>query len=110
MPTGQHLSLEEYLNDLYDATLRRIYITENDLPAAGETWYLQPETDPQPKTWYLQGEGDPVPKTWWLQSEVVQQNHFTINIPVAISYVEEVLRGQVDPYVVNAYNYDIQTF
>lgn len=109
-PTGQHLSLVEYLNDLYDAILRRITITENDIPAVAEIWYLQGETDPQPKSWYEQGEVDPVPKTWYLRIETDVKQHFTINIPVSITYVEEVLRGQVNPYVVNGYNYNIVTF
>lgn len=110
LPTGQHLSLEWRLNDLYDPVLRRIYITENDIPAVWQTWYLQGEDDPINKVWYLQGEFNPVPEIWYLQSETVNKNHFTINIPTSITFIEAVLRGQVDPYVVNGYNYNIVTF
>ena len=110
MPTGQHLSLEEHLNDLYDHILRRIFITENDIPATENVWMLYGEYNPQSEVWYLQSEVDPAPKAWYLESETGNKNHFTINIPVLISFVEEVLRGYVDPYVVNGYNYNIITF
>lgn len=110
IPTGQHLSLEYYLNDLYDNIQRRIYITENDIPQVDQIWYKYTETDAENKVWYEQGESDPAPKTFYTTVENKNRNHFTIYIPSSITYVENVLRGQINPYVVNGYNFNIVTF
>jgi len=108
--TGQHLSLENYLNNVYDNLLRRIYITENDA-GAPESWFLEGETDPNNKVWYLQGESDPTQKNWFLQSEIIGQTfNFTIHIPVLVVFDETLLRGLLDNYVIAGKTYTILTF
>jgi len=58
--TGQHLALEEALNDIYDPSTRAIYITENDetYDAYNIDLYNQDEsvTDFRPDNLYNQGE------------------------------------------------------
>lgn len=108
--TGQHLSLENYLNNTYDNTLRRIFITENN-GAGSEDWFLQSETDPENKIWYLQGESDPTPKNWYLQSEIaIISFSFTIHIPVDITFDEDTLRQILSNYVSALRTYNIVTF
>lgn len=109
--TGQHLSLEEYLNDTYDSSLRRIYIQENDIIVSiKETWYLDGETDPEDKVWYLDGEIDPAPKTWFLDSDGISIYNFTVFIPLSIASDEEAIRLDVNNYKLATKQFDIQTF
>lgn len=108
--TGQHLSLENYLNNLYDNISRRIFITENE-GAGAESWYLEGEADPDNKVWYLEGETDPIPKTWYLQSEIANLTfNFTINIPAVVVFDETILRDLLDNYVQAVSTYNIVTF
>jgi hypothetical protein len=109
--TGQHLSLEEYLNNTYDSSLRRIYIQENQVVASiKETWYLDGELDPEEKFWYLDGELDPVPKTWFLDSDSISIYDFTIYIPLSIASDEEAIRLNINNYVLATKQFNIQTF
>jgi len=106
--TGQHLSLVKLLNDVYDVTLRRIDIIENNLVGiAGEIWYLKSETDPENKSYYLIAETDPVPKTFYVIADFTTSVNFTIEIPAAVSFVEEELRALVDQYKTATKIYDI---
>ena len=109
--TGQHLSLVKLLNDNYDNTLRRITITENDVVGvAGEVWYLTDETDPENKVWYISGETDPAGKVWYVVADSANDVNFTINIPLAVSFVEEELRALIDNYVIATKIYDLNIF
>jgi len=108
--TGQHLALEEYLNDNYDDTLRRIFITENDLTFDRLDLYKQGETDPTPLSLYKQGEISPAPISLYKSSEGLGGDNFTVNIPVSITFNEDILRSQLDFYVIAGKNYNIVTF
>lgn len=109
---GQHQVLEEYLNDLYDLTLRRIFITENDI-ASGRLFldlYLQSETDPSPTSVYLQPETNPGPITLYEQSESPSIYNFTVNIPVAISFDTDRITAQIKNYAIAGKTFNIVTF
>jgi hypothetical protein len=111
--TGQHLALENYLNDNYDNTQRRIFINENNI-VTGATLidlYLQGETDPSPQDIYLQGEPSGTPFSLYLQGEVIGAIYnFTINIPVTISFDSTVVTRQVKNYSEAAKTFNIVTF
>lgn len=111
--TGQHLALEAYLNDTYDLTDRRIFITENNVINGATTidLYLQGETDPTPINIYLQGETAPVPFSLYLQGESVFGTYnFTINIPLAVAFDNDVVTKQIKRYSEAAKTFNIITF
>lgn len=109
--TGQHTSLEEYLNDTYDTTLRRIYITENDIAAIDAVnMYLSGETNPSPLSFYLSGEVVPVPIAFYLSGEGLVDNNFTVNIPVAVVFDTTVITAQLRNYVEASKNFNFVTF
>jgi len=108
--TGQHLSLEKLLNDNFDNSLRRIFITENNISISNYIWYLQGETDPDNKVWYTQGETDPSPKDWYTEIELSSILNFTVNIPTTLTINENELRALMASYVVNGYDFNIIYF
>lgn len=108
--TGQHLALEEFLNDTYDDTLRRIFITENDLTTPRLDLYKDGETIPAPISLYKDGEPIPAPISLYKDGEGLGGDNFTINIPAAITFDEDTLRSLVDFYVIAGKNYNIVTF
>jgi len=109
--TGQVLSLENYLNNTYDNTLRRIYITISQTqPPYGETWVLASETDSSPKTWVLTSEIDITPTTMYLSNEFISYTYFTVNIPTDVVFVESKLRAELSNYVLATKLYNILTF
>jgi len=106
--TGNHMSLEAYLNDTYDATLRRITITENNVSqATAEVWYRASETDTEVKVWYTAAESDPDTKIWFKAEESGGGFNFTINMPLSVVFTEDVLRAQLKNYVLAGKRYDI---
>ena len=108
--TGQHLALEEFLNDNYDDTLRRIFIDENNLTFERIDLYDDGEVDPTPLSLYDDGEIDPAPISLYDDGEGLGGDNFTVNIPVAIVFNEDILRSQLDFYVIAGKNYNIVTF
>jgi len=110
---GQHLSLVNYLNNLYDNTQRRIYITENNIINGSILidLYLQGETDPSPLSVYLQGEDSDIPFSLYLQGETIGTTHnFTINIPASISFDSTTLIRLVKNYSEAAKTFNIIIF
>ncbi|MCK5641781.1 MAG: hypothetical protein KAJ19_13345 [Gammaproteobacteria bacterium] len=108
--TGQHGVLEITINDEFDFTLRRIYITD----AYGATnynydFYKQGEVDPTPQSFYKQGEVDPAPKTFFTGGESAGEFDFYINIPAAVSYDQARLQGVVNTYKTSGKRYDLVT-
>jgi len=110
-PTGQHLSLEKFLNDRHDNALRRIYITEYNRSIINYIWYLQSDNKDN-KVWYLQSETDTLPKIWNLQSELNNIINFAVNIPNALSGTidESELLAWINNYIVNGYKIEIIYF
>lgn len=109
--TGQHKVLEEYLNDKYDSVQRRIYITENNIGSIDPIQMgLSGESVPEDVEIGLSGESVTVPLVIALSNEVLQANNFTINIPIAVLYVESTLTAQVNNYVLAGKQYNINVF
>jgi hypothetical protein len=110
---GQHLSLENLLNDNWDNEQRRIYITENNI-VNGYIYidlYLQPETDPSPISVYLQDEGGGIPFSLYLQGEVIGATYnFTINVPVTVLYDIDEMTKKTKNYSEAAKTFNIITF
>ena len=108
--TSQHLSMEEMLNDRYDSTLRRIYITENDVIGSDKDIYQQSEINPEPRSIYQQGEDNPVPINIYQESEYpILTYSFTINIPVAITYNSDQFEALIGAYI-GERTYNVVTF
>lgn len=110
---GQHIALENYLNDTYDLVDRRIYITENNVTnqLLSIDLYLQGETDFSPISIYQQGETIPAPFSLYLQPETVMAlNNFTINIPISIGFDSDVVTRQVKNYSEASKIFNIVTF
>jgi len=96
---GQHKILEEYLNDLYDITLRRIYITENNIGSIDKLAIgLTSDTITSPITIGLSSEIVSIPLVIGLSGEILAGFNFTINIPVSITYNTIVLTAQIKNY------------
>ena len=109
--TGQHLSLENKLNDDYDPTSRRIYIEENNLSVGQlDTWYLDGEEDPENKVWYTDGESDPAPKDWYLDEDGATAYSFTVYIPLALQSEEDNIITTLNSYVSATKQYNIIYF
>jgi len=109
--TGQHLSLEEYLNDVYDITLRRITITENDIGGIDPIVIgLTSDTISNPVEIGLSDDSVTVPLTISLSGEAIISNNFTINMPTSIVYNVNVLEAQMRNYIEASMNYNVQTF
>jgi hypothetical protein len=109
--TGQHKVLEEYLNDLYDPTLRRIFITENDIaPLDPIDIYISGETTSTPLEIYLSGETPLVPVVIYQSNEVLIDNNFTVNVPASISFDILTMTNQLKNYTEATKVFNIVTF
>jgi hypothetical protein len=111
--TGQDLALENYLNDNYDNTQRRIFITENNVINGTQTVdiYLQGESDPSPTSVYLQVESGGIPFSLYLAGEAVSPSYnFTINIPSSISFDSTLITRQIKNYSEASRVFNIITF
>lgn len=110
---GQHMALENFLNDTYDNTQRRIFITENNIINGIQIidLYLQSETDPTPTSIFLQGESGTIPFSLYLEGEVIGSTfNFTINIPVTITFDTTTVTRQVKNYSEASKTFNIVTF
>lgn len=114
--SGQVGVYEEYLNDKFDYTERRIYITHLNSANSLKTLYLVGEYDPTPDTLYLQVEKK---SNWelYLQSEISGLTFFsfTINVPVSIwSEMTEQEKNKfyatADIYKMAGKTYNVETF
>ena len=100
-----------YLNDTYDITLRRIFITENDIAAVDPiSIYLSGESTTAPLELYLSGEAAIAPVGIYLSDEGVVSDNFTVHLPSAIVYDSDTITAQLRNYVEASKNWDIVTF
>jgi hypothetical protein len=109
--TGQHKALEEYLNDTYDVTLRRIFITENDIAGIDSVnIYQSGEAAATTYTIYQSGEVVVAPIAFYQSGEGITADNFTVNIPVTIITVSALLTAQLRNYVKASKNWNVVTF
>lgn len=111
---GQHKVLEEYLNNTYDDSLRRIYIDENDVVRAfGVDIHLNGEFNSDPIDLGLNGETNSPEVDLAINADagVTFLYNFTIFIPSALLGLDEtLLRRRIDRWVEASRRYDIQYF
>lgn len=109
--TPQHLSLEKLLNDRYDNTLRRIYISENNTVGnITNDWYLDPENDNENKTWYLDPVNDFENKIWFLETVLNNEFNFTVFYPNSLTLNESEVYQLLKNYVIAGKEFDFDTF
>ena len=109
--TGQHKSIEEFLNDNYDLVLRRIYITENNIASIDAiNLYISGEPNTTPISMYLSGEVVTVPITFYLSGEGLTSANFTIHMPSSISYDSILLDSRLRDFISASKQYNIIIF
>lgn len=111
---GQHLVLEEYLNNTYDNTLRRIYIDENDVVRVfGVDLPLNGEFASDPIDLGINGESNSPEVDLGINSDATSTGafNFTVQIPAALTGLDEdLLRRRLDRWVEASKRYDINYF
>lgn len=107
LPTGQHLSLENYLNNRFDNDSRRIEIIEND-SWNNYVWYKDGEEDPQSKIWYTDADTNLlVTNRFYTDADTnVINTEFTVRLPSELSYLQGQMTDFINRYVVNGYTYN----
>ncbi|MGV7234618.1 MAG: hypothetical protein ACQ9ET_00025 [Nitrosomonadaceae bacterium] len=105
--TGQKIYLEKYLNDTYDPVLKRIFI--GNVEKAGFEFLRNKVEQRPPFTLFNKAEGG-AKKYLNNKSELFGDFEYIINIPVSVTFVENVLRDQVNFYNPAGRRYDIVTF
>jgi hypothetical protein len=105
--SGQHLALEELLNDNYDPDLRRIYIEElNNPQAEGTSIALNNEDNPyQELSLSLNNEVNDTPFWIALNSEINDPDNlyfisFIIHIPISITVTDVLINALVAIYAI----------
>lgn len=104
--TPQVCYLERMLNDRYDSSLRRIYISDAvwHLPLFV---YMEAENKPVPV--YQTSEAKPV--TVWTEGESgVALNDFVVFVPIGLQYNSAEMRSLIDSYKLFGTKYTIQLF
>lgn len=105
---GQTMYLQRVLNDQFDSVLRRIYIEDtsviNNIYVANKvegsvTLYLANKSETSAPVVYLEN-----------LSEQVNQIHFKVRVPSALTFSTIVMTALVDKYKIAEKNYTIQTF
>lgn len=104
--TPQVCYLERMLNDRYDYTSRRIYITDAEwhLP-----WFIYKEAENKPQWLYKTSENKPV----WLYKEGeagIAKDDFVVHVPASIAFDQNEMRSLVDGYKLFGTKYTIQLF
>lgn len=102
--TGQVISLEDYLNELFDSSLRRIYISDAAL-IVDEFITMQQELLDTPVT-FMESESDP---TWVLytEAESIAASDFIVNVPNTLLAVTNEIAHIIDTYKLAGKKYTI---
>lgn len=105
--SGQVLYMEHYLNDLYDATLRRIYIDDGD---AGTPFFVYNKADlTQNEYVYNKSESETAP-VLYNHADYAGQVDFIVVIPWASipSDDETIMKARVNKYKLAGKRFSIQ--
>lgn len=105
--TSQTIYLEHYLNDKFDPIGRGIYIENlNELD-----WIFLYNIIEEKPPLYLFNDAEAAPPVYFKNfTELLNDINFIINIPVAVVYVENIVRARVDFYNQAGKNYTIVTY
>lgn len=109
--TGQVIYLEHLLNDVFDSTLRRIYITDSNTVQIGDFFvFYQNENQPSDYVYY-EGEGVDTPYLQF-ESETVSNVDFIVFVPIALFNIqtEATLKALINKYKIAGKRYKIETF
>lgn len=104
--TPQVCYLEKFLNDRYDFTQRRIYITDGiDYPPT----YLYQEEELKPLYLYQESENQPV--YWYTEGESGElKDDFIVWVPVTIDFQEPEMISLIKIYKLAGTKFKIQRF
>jgi len=115
--TGQHLALEELLNDNYDPDLRRIFIEELNNPyPEGTSIALNNETNPFTElSLSLNNEENKTPFPLPLNNEILDPDglyfaSFIIHIPLDILVTDDLINALVAIYAIAPKKWIIKRF
>jgi hypothetical protein len=104
--TGQITKLVLLLNDKYDKTQRRIYITDGQ---RGDEVYIFLENEVKDLSLYTTTENQPI---YIFNSGEVGANkaHFIVHVPLSIQFDEAAMRALINIYKIPGKRYQIQKF
>lgn len=109
--TGQVVSIEHLLNDLFDNTLRRIYIEDGERFSLN---YVFLNTEQRERFFYLYQKSESIPPTGYfrLKSEHSGSSDFVVFIPSAIlsSVDNDIIKSYIDIYRQAGKRYHLQSF
>jgi len=98
--------LEQMLNDSFDLTLRRIYISD-------AIWYLPTYIyqEAELKPVYVKKEGEDTPVYIYTESEAGEfRDDFVVFVPVGLVFNMDEMKGKIDSYKLSGTSYKIQIF
>jgi len=106
---AQVIYLEHYLNDLYDPTNRGIYI--EDVANINYTYIYNKIEGRLPLYLYNNSEIPPQqPLHIKHDSELVTTLDFIVKVPIAVTYVEIIMKNQIKKYNIAGKRFAIQTY
>ena len=105
--TSQIIYLEHYLNDQFDPIGRGIYI---DNIEELDWLFLFNVVEQKPPLFIFNKAEAATPVYFKNFNELINDINFIINIPVAVTFVENVVRAKVDFYNQAGKNYTIVTY
>lgn len=107
--TGQVISLEWLLNELFDPTGRGIYILTNGLSTTDN--FIYSETDSAASNdLYSESDAGMPPLYLYAEIDYFSLIHFTVFVPVALVFDPVQLRAVVDYYRLAGKRFDVQTY
>jgi hypothetical protein len=104
--TPQVCYMEKMLNDSYDASLRRIYLTDG-LTQQAIFIYTEPENKPV----YVYTETEALPLYNYLEGETTGAGFdFVVNVPLAVGFQLSEMTARVNEFKLAGKTFKIQTF
>lgn len=104
---GQVIYLEHVLNDMFDSTLRRIYISDTP-PYSGA--YLFNKIEGLEETFFFNKSEAEAPLYLFSTSEVFMWPGFIVNVPAGVSFDREKMKSYVNRYKIASKPYIINVF
>jgi hypothetical protein len=93
--TGQVIYLEEYLNSLYDAVQKRIFITDGFF---NDFLFIYRKAELNPKTYIRRKSEGAAPTYLYKKTEINTQASYIINIPSDVVFDTNIITAQINQY------------